>query len=202
MKPLTFLAVTLAAGCMLGGCAGLRGNPMSDLKEYPNRVTMQGKPLTLLGGEVSVGESAPDFQVVNGQFEPVRLSNFEGKVVVISAVPSLDTGVCSAQTKRFNDEVANLPDNVVVLTLSMDLPFAQARFCEAEKVSRVTVLSDHVEHEFGKTYGVLIKGLGLLARSVFVVDASGKVVYKQVVPELTTHPDYDAVLAAAREAAQ
>ena len=124
-----------------------------------------------------------------------------GKVVLISAVPSLDTGVCSAQTKRFNDEAARLPADVVILTLSMDLPFAQKRFCEAEKVERLRVLSDAVWREFGLGYGVLMKDRGLLARSIFVVGRDGRVAYEQIVRETSTHPDYDAALAAARQAA-
>jgi thioredoxin-dependent peroxiredoxin len=175
---------------------------MADMEEHDGVVTMQGNPLTLLGGEVNIGDAAPAFQVVNGEFAPVQLADYAGKVVIISAVPSLDTGVCAAQTKRFNDELATLPDDVAVLTISMDLPFAQARFCQTEKVDRVTVLSDHVEHAFGKTYGVLVKGLGLLARSIFVVDRAGQVTHKQIASELTEHPNYDAALAAAKEAAK
>ena len=110
--------------------------------------------------------------------------------------------MCAAQTKRFNDELARLPSDLVVITVSMDLPFAQKRFCEAEKVEGLVMTSDHVWREFGLAYGVLIKDLGLLARSIFVVGKDGKLLYKQVVPELTDHPDYDAALAAAKAAAQ
>jgi len=173
-----------------------------DQQERKNIVTMGGKPLTLLGPELAVGEPVPDFRVVDAAFEPVRLSDFSDKVRFISAVPSLDTGVCAAQTKRFNDELARLPSDLVVITVSMDLPFAQKRFCEAEKVEGLVMTSDHVWREFGLAYGVLIKDLGLLARSIFVVGKDGKLLYKQVVPELTDHPDYDAALAAAKAAAQ
>jgi thiol peroxidase len=162
---------------------------------------MHGKPAVLLGNQPSPGTAAPDFKVVDGAFKPVKLSDFKGKVCLISAVPSLDTPVCSLQTKRFNSEVANLPSNVVAMTISMDLPFAQKRFCDAEKVDRILVLSDHVWHDFGTNYGILVKDMGLLARAVFVVGADGKIAYMQIVPELTQHPDYDAALLAVRQAA-
>jgi len=168
------------------------------LLERTNVVTMQGNPLVLLGPDLSVGEPAPDFRVVDGDFQPVTLADVKNKVVLISVVPSLDTGVCAAQTKRFNDEIAKLPEGVVVLTISMDLPFAQKRFCDAEKIDRVRVLSDHVRHSFGLAYGVLIKDLGLLARSIFVIGKDGTLVHKQIVGELTEHPDYDAALNAVK----
>ncbi len=172
-----------------------------DLVERSGIVTTKQKPLTLLGPDVRVGDPAPDFRVVDGAFQPVRLSDFAGYAVLISAVPSLDTGVCALQTKRFNDEVATLPKDVIVLTVSMDLPFAQKRFCEFEKVDRVQVLSDHVWREFGASYGTLIKELGLLARSVFVIGKNGRVVYRQIVPEMSEQPDYEAALEALRTAA-
>jgi thioredoxin-dependent peroxiredoxin len=164
-------------------------------------LTMKGGPVTLLGADPAVGDDAPDFRVVDGGFGEVTLSGLKGKVVLISAVPSLDTPVCSIQTQRFNKELAGLPDNVQVLTVSMDLPFAQARFCEAEGVDKVLTVSDHVWREFGENYGLLIEGMGLLTRAVWVVDAAGKIVYKQVVPEIVDEPDYDAALSAARSAA-
>jgi len=173
-----------------------------DVNERSGLVTIEGNPLTLLGSEIKVGDAAPDFRVVDEGFKPVKLSDFRGKVVLISAVPSLDTGVCAMQTKRFNDEVDKLPENVTVLTVSQDLPFAQKRFCESEKIAKVRVLSDHVWREFGLGYGVLIKDMGLLARAVFVVGADGRVAYCQIVPEVTTHPDYDAALAAVHAAAE
>ncbi len=190
----------VVAALLVASCIS-QGEETVKLPERKNAVAMKGNPLTLLGRAVKAGDSAPDFRVVDGAFQPVRLSDFRGKVVLISAVPSIDTGVCSAQTKRFNDEAAKLPGDVVMLTISMDLPFAQKRFCEAEKVARIRVLSDHVWRDFGAAYGVLIKDMGLLARSVFVVDRAGKVIYEQVVRELTTHPDYDAALAAVQKAA-
>ena len=166
------------------------------------RVTMKGNPVALEGVTPGEGQAAPDFKVVDAAFKTVKLSGFKGQVVLISAVPSLDTGVCSAQTKRFNEEAAHLPTNVVVLTISEDLPFAQKRFCEAEKIERIKVLSDSVWRDFGSKYGLLIKDMGLLARSVWIVERDGKVAYRQIVPEITTHPDYDAALKAARETAE
>jgi len=172
-----------------------------DLVERNGIVTMKGKALTLLGPDVRVGDPAPGFRVVDGAFQPVRFADFAGRAVLISAVPSLDTGVCALQTKRFNDEIESLPRDVIVLTVSMDLPFAQKRFCELEKVDRVQVLSDHVWREFGASYGILIKDLGLLARSVFVVEKGGRIAYRQIVPEVTEPPDYEAALKALRAAA-
>ncbi len=171
-------------------------------QEREGLVTVKGKPLTLLGPEVKVGDPAPDFRVVNVEFQPVKFSSFKGKASLISVVPSLDTGVCALQTKRFNDEILNLPSDVAVMTISMDLPFAQKRFCETEKVDRVLVLSDHVWREFGLNYGVLIKDMGLLARSIFVIGKDGRIAYKQIIPELSEHPDYDAAIAAIRKAAK
>ena len=171
-------------------------------QEREGVVTIHGKPAIVLGGDVKVGDAAPDFRAVDGSFQPVRLSSFRGRPCLISAVPSLDTPVCSLQTKRFNDEMQKLPREVLVMTISMDLPFAQKRFCEAEKVDRILVLSDHVWREFGLSYGLLIKDMGLLARSIFVVGKDGRIAYRQIVPELTSHPDYDAALAAVRKAAQ
>lgn len=173
---------------------------MDEVKETSGIVTMQGKPVTLLGEQPALGAPAPEFKVVNGEFKPVRLADFKCRVRLISAVPSLDTSVCALQTQRFNKELAGLPASVAVLTISMDLPFAQKRFCEAEKIDRALVLSDHVWREFGTNYGLLIKDFGLLARAVFVVDAQGLIAYRQIVPELTLHPDYEAALNAVRRA--
>jgi thiol peroxidase len=165
-------------------------------------VTFKGDPLTLLGPSRSVGDAAPPFQTVDGSFKPITLDDFKGRVLLVSAVPSLDTGVCAAQTRRFNDEAARLPDSVAVLTVSMDLPFAQARFCKAERVDKIKTVSDHIDRSFGLSYGVLVKGLGLLARSVWVIGTDGRIAYKQIVPEMTEHPDYEAALAAAKLAAE
>ena len=168
-------------------------------QERENVVTMKGDPLVLLGPALAAGDAAPGFTAVNRQLEPVGLSDFAGRPVLISAVPSVDTSVCSLQTQRFNQEAANLPEDVVLITISMDLPFALDRFCGAEGIDRIQVLSDHTQASFGEGYGVLLKGLRLLARSVFVIDADGTVAYAQIVPELTDHPDYDAALAAVRQ---
>ena len=163
-------------------------------------VTMQGRALTLLGPQLRVGDAAPDFTVVDRQWQAVRLSDFAGRTVLISAVPSVDTSVCSLQTQRFNREAAALPDDVAVLTVSQDLPFALDRFCGAEGIERIAVLSDHVDSSFGLGYGVLIEGMRLLARSVWVVGRDGRIAYVEIVPQLTEHPDYDAAVRAAREA--
>jgi thiol peroxidase len=162
-------------------------------------VTFEGNPLTLVGNQVNVGESAPDFEVLANDLLPVKLSNFRGKVCVICSVPSLDTPVCDTQTRKFNEQAASLGDDVVVLTISMDLPFAQQRWCGSANAEYVQTLSDHRKAEFGNEFGVLIKELRLLARAVFVVDAEGIIRYIQIVDELTDEPDYEAVLKAVKE---
>ncbi len=169
------------------------------MQEKVNVITMQGSPLTLMGSAVQVGQEAPDFTVVDKHLSPVGLSNFRGKVAVVSSVPSLDTGVCDKQTRRFNEEAAKLGNNVVILTISMDLPFAQSRWCGAAGVKRVKTLSDYQCADFGMKYGLLIKELRLLARAVMVLDREGVIRYKQVVPEIVTEPDYDAAVAAVKE---
>lgn len=162
-------------------------------------VTMKGKPVTLLGGDVSVGQAAPDCTLVANDLSEFRFSSLKGKKVVISVVPSLDTPVCDAQTRKFNQEAAGLGSDVVVLTVSMDLPFAQKRWCGAAGTTRVQTLSDHRDGAFGKAYGLLISGLRLLARAVFVVDGKGIVRYKQIVEEITAEPDYEKALQAVRD---
>jgi len=162
-------------------------------------VTMKGSPLTLVGNQVNVGEPAPDFEVLANDLSPVKLSSFRGKVCIISSVPSLDTPVCDTMTRRFNEEASNLGDDVVVLTISMDLPFAQKRWCGAAGVKNVQTLSDHRDASFANAFGVLIKELRLLARAVFVVDKEGIVRYAEIVDELTNEPDYEAVLKAVKE---
>ena len=171
-------------------------------QERTGLVTMKGGPVTLLGAGIKVGDKAPDFTAVDAGWRPVKLSDFKGKVVLISAVPSLDTPVCSLQTKRFNDEAAKLPANVQVITISEDLPFAQKRFCESEKVGTLKVVSDTTEREFGMKYGLLIKGMSLLTRCVIVVGKDGAIKYMDLVPEITQHPDYDKALEAAKTAAR
>ena len=167
----------------------------SKLPETSNLVKAGNKHITLLGTQVEVGESAPEFKVVNESFSPVKLSDFGQKIILISVVPSLDTGVCSLQTKRFNDEVANLPANIVMLTISNDLPFAQKRFCKAENIDKLKVLSDAVWRDFGSKYGLLIKDMGLLTRAIFIIDDQGKIAYKELVANISDHPNYDMALA-------
>ena len=166
-------------------------------QERQGAVTFKGNPLTLIGPEVKVGAQAPDFQVLGQDLSPVTLKNFSGKTLLVSVVPSLDTPVCDAQTRRFNQEAVKLP-NIEILTVSMDLPFAQKRWCGAAGIEKVKVVSDHKDASFGTTYGVLIKELRLLSRSIFLIDRTGTVRYVEYVPEVTSHPNYDAALAAVR----
>ena len=170
------------------------------MTERAAAVTFAGNPLTLVGEELKVGGKAPDFTALDNDLNPKSLADFAGKVVVISSVPSLDTPVCDLQTRRFNSEAEALGSDVAILTLSMDLPFAQKRWCGAAGAKAVVTLSDHREASFGKSYGLLVKELRLLARAVLVVDKEGVIRYQQVVPELTNEPDYDSALAAVKEA--
>jgi thioredoxin-dependent peroxiredoxin len=167
--------------------------------ERTDVVTFQGNPLTLVGSELAVGSPAPDATVLANDLSDLSISDTRGKVCLISVVPSLDTPVCDVQTRQFNEAAAAMGDGVIVLTVSMDLPFAQARWCGAAGVDRVATLSDHRDADFGTAFGVLIKELRLLARAVFVLDAEGVVRYAEIVPEMTDHPNYDAALAAAAE---
>ena len=169
------------------------------MAERNGAVTMRGNPLTLVGSELNIGDAAPDAEVLDNDLTPVKLSNYKGKVCILSTVPSLDTPVCDMETRRFNQEAANLGDDIVILTISTDLPFAQKRWCGAAGVEKVATLSDHRDAAFGNAYGVLIKELRLLARAVFVVDKEGVVRYVQLVKEIAEEPDYDAVIAAAKE---
>ena len=168
------------------------------MQERTGIVTSKGKPVTLLGPEIRVGDPAPDFTVVDTSLSPVTLGDFREKVKVISSVPSLDTAVCDVETRRFNQEAASLGENVVVLTISLDLPFAQKRWCAAAGVDRVKVLSDYQDRSFASAYGVLIRESKLLSRSIFVVDGKDVVRYVQHVPEIGQEPDYGAVLAAVK----
>jgi len=168
------------------------------MKERAGAVTFQGSPLTLMGQELKAGDAAPDFTVLGNDLAEVKLSDFAPKVRILSVVPSLDTPVCDAQTRRFNAEAAALGDDVAILTISMDLPFAQKRWCAAAGIEAVKTLSDHREAAFGSAYGVLIKELRLLARAIFVVDRGGIIRHKEVVPEITSEVDYGAALAAAK----
>jgi thiol peroxidase len=169
------------------------------VKERTGLVTFRGMPLTLVGDGLSAGDKAPDFSLLDNDLGQVSLSSFKGKVCLLVAVPSLDTPVCDVETRRFNKEAAKLGQNVAVLAISMDLPFAQKRWCGAAGIEQVKTLSDHRDASFGKAYGVLIKELRLLARAVFVVDQKGVVRYEQLVGEIAHEPDYDAALSAAKK---
>ena len=164
------------------------------MQERSGEITMKGNPLTLVGSQLSIGDSAPDVTVLDNDLKPVAISSFKGKICVISSVPSLDTPVCDLQTRRFNSEAARLGGDVVILTISMDLPFAQKRWCGAAGVDKVSTFSDHRDATFGQAYGVLIKELRLLARAIFVVDRQGILRYMQLVKEVADEPDYDAVI--------
>lgn len=159
--------------------------------------TLKGNPLTLEGPELKVGQKAPDVKLRKDLLSDIRLSETGGKVRVISVVPSLDTPVCAAQTKRFNDEANKLP-NASIITVSCDLPVAQKRFCGAEGIDRLTILSDHKDIEFGKAFGTLVPDLRIECRAVFVVDKDNTVRYAEYVREIADHPNYDAVLACVR----
>ncbi|MFQ5612118.1 MAG: thiol peroxidase [Anaerolineae bacterium] len=169
--------------------------------ERANGVTFQGNPLTVKGDQLKVGDKAPDFSLLGNDLSQVSLADSAGKVRLISVVTSLDTGICDAQTHRFNEEAASLGDEVVILTVSADLPFAQARWCGAAGVDRVQTLSDHRDMGFGDAYGTHVKELRLEQRSVFVVDGEGIVRYAEYVPEIAQHPDYEAALAAVKTVA-
>ena len=169
------------------------------MNERKGIVTMKDNPITLVGTEVKVGDAAPDFNVVDNDLNPVSLSSYLGKICVISCVPSLDTPVCDLETKVFNQEAIRLGENIIILTVSMDLPFAQKRWCAAEGVDRVQTLSDHRDASFGTSFGVLIKELRLLARAVFVVDQEGTIQYVQIVSEITNEPNYEEIWGALKK---
>ena len=171
------------------------------MQERSGATTMKGGPLTLVGPELSIGDSAPDAILLDNDLNPVKLSSYKGKICIISSVPSLDTPVCDMQTRRFNSEAGNLGEDVAILTVSMDLPFAQSRWCTTAGVDRLVMLSDHRDAAFGRAYGTLIKELRLNTRALFVLDDRGIVRYAQYVEEVGDHPDYEAALAAARQVA-
>ncbi len=163
-------------------------------------VTFKGNPITLVGPELKVGDKAPDFKVLS-VLDLKTLADTPAKVRIFSVVPSIDTPTCNQQTHRFDTELATLKDKVAAFTFSLDLPFAQKRFCTAENITNHSTFSDVHDHSFGKAYGVLIEGLPLplLTRAVFVVDAGGVIRHVEYVSEVTTHPNYDAVLAAVKK---
>jgi thiol peroxidase len=168
--------------------------------ERPGATTLKGNPKTLIGPELKAGDAAPDFSVTDGTLGPVSLKDTGNNVRIISVVPSLDTPVCDAQTKRFNEEAAQLP-GVDILTVSMDLPFAQKRWCGAFGVDKVKMLSDHKDGSFGANYGTLIKELRIESRAIFVVDRHNTIKYVEYVKEVADHPNYESALSAARSAA-
>ena len=167
--------------------------------ERNNVITMKGNPITLLGSDVTIGQQLPEAILIANDLSEVKLSSFIGKKMIISVVPSLDTPICDLQTKRFNSEAIKLGDSVKILTVSMDLPFAQKRWCGATASDKIQTLSDYRYASFGEAYGLLIKNLRLLARAILIIDQSGKVQYKQIVSEVTHEPDYQAVLMAVQK---
>lgn len=171
---------------------------MNSYQERKEAVLFKGHPATLLGPEIKTGDAAPDFQVVNNDLQPVTLATDAGKIRLITVVPSLDTPVCDTMTRKFNQQAAALPDNVLVYTISVDLPFAQKRWCGNAGIDKVQTLSDYQERSFGLNYGVLLKDLKLLARAVFVIDANDKIAYVELVSEVTEEPDYTAALEAVK----
>jgi thiol peroxidase len=173
-------------------------NPAQGVVERPGATTSKGNPLTLLGPELKAGDKAPDFDVIDNTMQQVNLAKTDGKVRIFSVVPSLDTPVCDMQTKRFNDEAAKLP-NIDIYTISVDLPFAQKRYCNDFGVDNVKMLSDHKSGSFGMAYGTLIKEWRMESRAIFVVDPSGTIRHAEYVSEVANHPDYDAALAAAKD---
>lgn len=170
------------------------------MSERNDEVTFKGNPVTLTGPRLQAGDQAPDATMLGIDLSERRVSDFDGKVILISVVPSLDTGVCDAQTRRFNEELGSLGDNVVGLTVSVDLPFAQKRWCGAAGIDRVVTLSDHRDMAFGNAYGTHIKELRLDTRAVFVVDKDGNLAHVEYVKEVTDHPDYEAAMNAVKKA--
>ena len=162
-------------------------------------VTFKGSPLTLIGPELRIGDKAPEFSVLDQELKEFGLKDFAGKIKLISVTPSLDTPVCDMQARRFNEEVSKLKDDVVVLNISMDLPFAISRFCSTAGIDKIKVLSDHREASFGTAYGVLVKELRLLARSILVLDKNDVLKYREIVPELTNPPDFNCPLDMAKK---
>jgi thiol peroxidase len=167
-------------------------------QERTGVVTFAGNPVTLIGSEIRVGDKAPNFEVLANDLSKVTLEDTQGKVRLISVVPSLDTGVCDAQTRKFNEAASQLGNDVEVLTISVDLPFAQSRWCGAAGIERVQTLSDHYNMSFGTAYGTYMKENRLECRAIFVVDEKNIVQYVEYVPEITEHPNYEAALEAVK----
>ncbi len=169
-----------------------------EIKETKGLVSFGETPMTLLGKTTNPGDTAPDFTVSDSNLKPVSLSGFKGKTVILSVFPSIDTKVCASQTRRFNKEASELSENIVILTISKDLPFALGRFCAAEGIERIHTLSDYMHSDFGYKYGFLLKELMLLARGIVVINPEGKVVYVEYVENVTSEPDYDKAIEAAK----
>ena len=167
--------------------------------ERKGKITFLGNPLTLIGTETKIGEKAENFTVLDKELKEISLKDFTGKIKLISVTPSLDTPVCDIQARRFNQEAAKLPDDVVIMNISMDLPFAISKFCTTAGIDKVKAYSDHRDASFGNAYGVLIKELRLLARSIFIIDMDDTIRYIELVPELSHQPDYDKALAELRK---
>jgi len=167
-------------------------------QERSGAITFKGNPMTLLGQPVKVGDAAPDFRVVDNGLQPVTLASGAGKIRLITVVPSLDTPVCDSMTRRFNQDAAQLPEQVEICTISLDLPFAQKRWCGNAGIERVKTLSDYQDRSFVLNYGLLIKELKLAARAVLVIDANDRISYLQLVSEVTAEPDYTAAIAAVK----
>jgi thioredoxin-dependent peroxiredoxin len=198
MRPIECWMVIAAVG-VAAGCDQHSVQKEKVMKERTGLVTLKGNKVTLIGSEVKVGQRAPDVILVANDLSTVSLSSLlKDKIGIIASVPSLDTSVCDTETRRFNQEAAGLSKDVAVLTVSMDLPFAQARWCGAAGIKNLQTLSDHRDAAFGTSYGVLIKEVRLLARAIFVVDKAGVIRYIQIVKEVATEPDYQAALAAVK----
>ena len=167
--------------------------------ERGNAVTVKGNPDTLIGKEIKIGQRAPYFKVLDADLNEIDIAKFKGKIKLIASVPSLDTPICDLEIKRFNDEVSKISKDLVIIFISMDLPFAQKRFSKAYNIKKVKVFSDHRDANFASAYGVLIKGLRLLSRAVFIIDKNDSVCYVEYVKELTSHPDYDSAINALKK---
>jgi thiol peroxidase len=191
--------VILVFGLAISTALLITGCKEKVMNERKGIVTMKGNPVTLVGNEIRIGDKAPDCNLTANDLSAVSLSSFRGKVCIIASVPSLDTAVCDMETRRFNEEAGKLDPNIVILTISMDLPFAQKRWCGAAGIQNVKTLSDYRQAQFGTSYGVLIKEFRLLARAIFVIDKTGVVRYIQIVNEIAKEPDYQPVLEAAKK---
>jgi thiol peroxidase len=193
MNGILVFGLAISTALLMTGC---KEKVMNERKGI---VTMKGNPVTLVGNEIKVGDKAPDCNLTANDLSAVSLSSFKGKVCIVASVPSLDTAVCDMETRRFNEEAGRLDPNIVILTISMDLPFAQKRWCGAAGIQNVKTLSDYRQAQFGTSYGVLIKEFRLLARAIFVIDKTGTVRYVQIVSELGKEPDYQAAIDAAKK---